>query len=1399
MAEEEAIDTVEQEAPEPASSGRKRRWAKRIGWALALIIAPLLLAFVFINSPFGKRLIADQIAQVAPASGLRFAVGRIEGDIYSKAVLHDVVLLDPKGPFLTVPEVSLDWRPLHWLTAGLDVRELVARRGTLSRIPELLPGDPDAPILPDFDIRVDRFEIENLTLAPGIVGDDAQRADLVARADVRKGRVLLKADGKFGREDKLALLIDAEPDGDRFDMALDYRAPAGGVIAGLTGASAGYAARVEGDGTWKDWNGGALVQRDGRRFASFKVTNRAGTYGLLGQVAASDALGGVAGRALGGKLSISAEGRLENSTLDGKLRFVGASLAGGGMGAIDLADNRFDDFGLSLRLTDPALFGKDFVLNGAHANVTLDGKFRDLAIDHEIEIAELASGDIRAADLTQRSTASFDGSQWSIPLQMRSARVDTGNDWIDPQLVNGRLEGRLTYSGSRLISDDLRLTFPGLSARLALRGDTENGAYALAGPVNARALTLENIGTADANAKILFKLGQGTAWTLHADVAGRVGKVSNATLANLAGPQIAFKGGVDAGGSSPLAFKAFSLEAEKLTLTLDGKVSEGRTMLSGEGRHTQYGQFTAEAEIDDTGPRAVLVFADPMPSAGLSDVRVALSPSDQGFRIETEGGSMLGPFEGVLGLVSPEQGPTALAVERLQVWKTDISGQLTLADGAARGTLALKGGGLDGTIALLPQDGGQGFGVNLAARNAAFGGETRIALGRADIDLTGLLNDGASRIEGTLDAEGLSYGRLFVGRMAAQANVVDGQGNISARIAGQRGSRFNLQLDGDFARDRMALIARGDFAGRRIRMPRRAVLTRQEDGGWQLSRSQIRYGRGRAVAEGRFGGGATALDLGLVSMPLSLLDVGGADLGLGGTASGTIEYRDAAGVPPSGSARLKVDGLSRSGLVLTSRPLDLSLVADLGQNRMQARAILDDEGTRLGRIQASITGLPEHGTLVDRLQAGTLFAQLRYQGGADALWRLLAIETFDLTGPVELAADVRGTLLEPRVRGSVASESLRLQSSLSGTDLREITVRGNFDGSLLRLQSFEGTAPNDGKVRGSGTIDLSGIEAGSGPGLDLRAAASNARLIEANGLSATVTGPLRIVSNGVGGTIAGRLQVNQARWTLGSAAEAASLPDIATREINLPADIAPVSRRTGSWRYLIDARARRGIDVDGMGLNSEWRGDIILRGTTDDPRMGGSAEVVRGDYTFAGTRFDLTRGKIDFDENVPIDPQLDILAETTKDSLTVSVSVTGNALEPQITFSSEPALPEEEILSRLLFGGSITSLSATDALQLGSALASLRGGSGMDPINQLRSAIGLDRLRIVEADPALGRATGVALGKNVGRKFYVELVTDGRGYSATELEFRITSWLALLGSVSTIGRNSVTVQVRRDY
>jgi translocation and assembly module TamB len=412
---------------------------------------------------------------------------------------------------------------------------------------------------------------------------------------------------------------------------------------------------------------------------------------------------------------------------------------------------------------------------------------------------------------------------------------------------------------------------------------------------------------------------------------------------------------------------------------------------------------------------------------------------------------------------------------------------------------------------------------------------------------------------------------------------------------------------------------------------------------------------------------------------------------------------------------------------------------------------------------------------------------------------LAAIDAFDLTGPVAIAADVTGTLGAPVIRGSLSSTDLRLQSSLTGTDVSKIAAKGRFAGSRLELTSFTGQASNGGKVSGTGMFDLANLGT-RGPAMDIRIATRNARVLARSDMAASVTGPIRIVSDGLTGTIAGRVELITARWQLGVAEEQARLPIIKTREINGIADIRQSSAASTTWRYMIDTEGGNRIDVRGLGLDSEWSADIKLRGTVDAPAITGTADLVRGTYSFAGKRFQLTRGRIAFNGNSPPDPQLDVQAEVVDTGLTARVAITGTASHPDIAFTSVPAMPEEELLSRLLFGSSITDISPAEAIQLGAALASLQGGgSGMDPVNKLRSAIGLDRLRIVGANEATGQETSIAAGMYISRRLYAEIITDGRGYSATQLEYRITNWLSLLATVSTMGRQSINVKASKDY
>src|SRR3546814_15327903 len=88
----------------------------------------------------------------------------------------------------------------------------------------------------------------------------------------------------------------------------------------------------------------------------------------------------------------------------------------------------------------------------------------------------------------------------------------------------------------------------------------------------------------------------------------------------------------------------------------------------------------------------------------------------------------------------------------------------------------------------------------------------------------------------------------------------------------------------------------------------------------------------------------------------------------------------------------------------------------------------------VGRAQGRITPIPgdAEDPLLERLFAAPLFAQLRYNGPAEALWRLTGIETLDVSGPAAIAADIGGRFGEPEIRGVFRTsdrKSTRLNSS----------------------------------------------------------------------------------------------------------------------------------------------------------------------------------------------------------------------------------------------------------------------------------------------------------------------------------------------------------------------------------
>ena len=143
----------------------RRDWRRRLFNELfALFIALLFLLaglLVLLDTAPGHRFIVDQIGRLETASGLSIRIGRIDGSIFGKSQLRNVMVADSHGVFLTSPNIKLDWTPGAWLENKLYVDSLTAERVTLIRVPKLKPTTNKGPILPGFDIHVGELRIQH--------------------------------------------------------------------------------------------------------------------------------------------------------------------------------------------------------------------------------------------------------------------------------------------------------------------------------------------------------------------------------------------------------------------------------------------------------------------------------------------------------------------------------------------------------------------------------------------------------------------------------------------------------------------------------------------------------------------------------------------------------------------------------------------------------------------------------------------------------------------------------------------------------------------------------------------------------------------------------------------------------------------------------------------------------------------------------------------------------------------------------------------------------------------------------------------------------------------------------------------------------------------------------------
>ncbi len=717
-------------------------------------------------------------------------------------------------------------------------------------------------------------------------------------------------------------------------------------------------------------------------------------------------------------------------------------------------------------------------------------------------------------------------------------------------------------------------------------------------------------------------------------------------------------------------------------------------------------------------------------------------------------------------------------------------------------------------LAGMPLAGQLGLDVTLGARDGQTAELTltgnRIAaagatIGRVAVTAQGRTLDTRPAGQARVEVQDIAAGPVRLGRTTLNATARQGteiafdaatRGSVRADVPLDLTVGGRVMLEAGGQRTEIATL-RGKLGPEAIGLRRTLRLALLRDA-TRVDDLALNFGSGRIDGQALLEKAAAAVQLKIANLPLPLLaSLGGATV-TAGTADLDLQL---SGPPAAPRGRIALDGrkLRMPGAGdEVSPPLDVSAVLVPGGDRAEVEARLVAKNRTLLALTGTLPlRLGLQPLAIDLPQTAPIALKVDGEGDLRRINDFLPLGEDRLSGPYRVALTANGTLAEPQAAGSIRISGGRYLNQRFGTEVADINLELAGNGTALRLTRLDARDAGSGRITAEGNVDLLHKPA---PALNFTARLQQFQLAASDDMRATANADLRL-----GGTIAApsvyaRIQIPRAQFLIPDRLPP-SVVNIEVEEIDSrkpaidqiryerPKKTPPV---VATLDVVLDVPGQ--TFVRGRGLDSEWRGRFVVGGTSAAPNMSGSIEAVQGTLQLLGKGFTLRRGEITFPSGLSADAYLDILAEHRAVDIVAQVLLQGSPLAPRLTLTSQPELPQDQVMSRVLFGKSPGSITAAQGVQLAYAVRTLTsGGPGL--MDRLRESTGLDRLDLGGGDPSTGPT--VSGGKYIADGVFVG-IEQGASANSTRATVEVEV-LPTLTARSAVGGSSSLVGVDWQY
>ncbi|MDR3530727.1 MAG: translocation/assembly module TamB domain-containing protein [Rhodopila sp.] len=1272
-----------------------------VGTVLVLLALPVLavcVVLVVANTDPGRRLIQSETASL---TGGMVRIEGLAGRFPDALRIGQIAVSDAKGPYVTISGLVLDWSPLRLASRVALIDRLQADQVEFSRLPESEDKTTSNSSSFELPVHVDlrHLKIDKAIVGPSVAGVGATMAleGTATLQTLTEGSVQLNA-RRLDSPGRYAISGTVTPRDIQASIKADE--PAKGLISGIAHLPDLGAISVQ-----ASINGprDALNTQAGIT-AGFLTASASGTVDL--QHEAADMAVKAQAPAMAPAPGVSWQSILVDATVHGPftkpdakgtIRIDSLNAAGARIGglAADVQGNA-GEVQLHATVRDLHVPGPKPDIFAA-APVTLDASARLDAAERPVTFS------LHHPLISAEGTARTEGIQQAqlhlvlsdlAPLAAVGGTDLHGNADLDVQA--GMQDGTTTASAKGRVA-----ITGGLAPVPALIGD--DGRIDLAASMHGQDITLSGL---TVHGKALDVSAQGGMSDQTIDLNWTVG------LADLAAIQPSLSGRLDAKGHATGRLDALAVQADiGADLAAKGYTS---------------GHITAK--VDATGlpsaPHATVTADGMLLDAPLS-LALTAEEADGSIKVDISQASWKSlQAGGAIHLTPPAVIPT---------------GNLHVDLGRLADLEPLVGRPITGQANATLNSDDQAARLAVTVRDMALAGTA--AISKAVLNATVTDPTGHPAVDGTFTADGVSAGaaRSMSARVTAKGPI-DALGiTVTADAPALAGGPAKLTTAGTLnAQDRTLAMARLEAGWKQQVLKLLAPVKFSFASGVAMDRLRLGFRQAELTVSGSAGSNLdlTATlrnlpaDIGTIADPSLAADgVIAADARLTGTSA-----------RPEGTIKLTADRVR-----LRQGPGQALPAANL-----TATAVL--LGTT-ARLDAKLTAGPSHVTVT-----GT--APLARDGGLDLktdgrvdlamLDPVLAAEGRRARGEVILNAAVTGTTTAPLIRGTAELRNGDVTDYALGAHINDLAATIQASGDTIRLTRFTGKA-GPGTLGGTGTISL----AGAMP-IDLHFTADNARPLSSDLLTALIDANLTVQGDIEGDMQAGgTLHVRRADIRIPDKMPS-NIAVLPVRNVNAPPPPPPETVPPSTIALNLTLDAPQQVFIRGRGVDAELGGTIHIRGTTAKPIPDGGLHLRRGTLSVVGSTLNFTEGTIDFSGAGISDPSVHFVATSTTATIVATLTVSGSAKDPKITLSSVPDLPQDEILSQLLFNTSTSKLSPFQLAEIAAALASFSGAtSGFDPLESLRNTFGLDRLSIGSnsaGNPTLEAGRYLARGVYLGAK-----------------------------------------------